>query len=153
MSDPFYTVQILLRPVLVVCLVFAALAFVYSRIKKRSAQDAALMVDSAGRITYWNSASTRIFGYTENEALGKKLHRLLAPQACYEAYRKALTKLYNTAKDNNATENYEWNAVHRDGHEIRVALSLSAIKLQAGWHVIGIVHDSRDREAESSSKS
>ncbi len=153
MSDLFYIVQILLLPVLVLYLVFAASPFVYSRIKKHSSQDAMLMVDSAGRITYWDSASTRIFGYTEDEALGKKLHRLLASEACFGAYQKALARLYDTVKDNNAIENYEWNAVHRDGYEIRVALLLSAVKLQTGWHLIGIVRDSDDREEEKASKS
>ena len=36
------------------------------------------MMDPKGRITYWNPAAETIFGYTNEEAIGKNLHKLLA---------------------------------------------------------------------------
>ena len=39
-----------------------------------SAQDAILMMDHDGLITYWNPAAKRILGYTSEEAIGRNLH-------------------------------------------------------------------------------
>jgi len=43
-----------------------------------SAQDAILMMNPKGRISYWNPAAERIFGYTQAEALGQNLHLLIS---------------------------------------------------------------------------
>jgi PAS domain S-box-containing protein len=44
----------------------------------RNASDAIVVVDSAGRIVFWNAAATRIFGYSESEALGASLDLWMA---------------------------------------------------------------------------
>ena len=36
----------------------------------RDARDAIILINDKGDICYWNNSATRIFGYTENEALG-----------------------------------------------------------------------------------
>ena len=38
--------------------------------------DAVIVMDVEGRVTDWNPAATRIFGYTKEEMLGQPLHRL-----------------------------------------------------------------------------
>ena len=44
-----------------------------------SAQDAIVMMDDQGRITFWNESAEKIFGYSVNEVFGKELHTILAP--------------------------------------------------------------------------
>ena len=55
-------------------------ALLESEIRMRSitdsAQDAILMMDPNGSISYWNPAAERIFGYTNAEAIGQNLHKL-----------------------------------------------------------------------------
>ena len=55
-----------------------------------SAQDAILMMDTEGRISYWNPAAERIFGHTSAEAIGQDLHTLIVPSHYHEAYYAAL---------------------------------------------------------------
>ena len=43
----------------------------------RDCPDAIIYADARGRISYWNGAATRIFGYSENEALGQSLDLLI----------------------------------------------------------------------------
>ena len=45
-----------------------------------AARDAIVLMDHEGRISFWNSAAERIFGYPSHEAIGRELHALLAPQ-------------------------------------------------------------------------
>ena len=54
-----------------------------------SAQDAILVMDTQGKIAYWNPAAKRIFGYTSAEALGRNIYDLIAPERYREAYRAA----------------------------------------------------------------
>ena len=46
-----------------------------------STQDAVVMMDPQGCISYWNPAATKIFGYMEAEVMGKNLHQLLTSAA------------------------------------------------------------------------
>ena len=53
-----------------------------------SAQDAIVMMDSEGDITYWNPASEKIFGYSYEDAVGKNLHALIVPQYQQNAFKE-----------------------------------------------------------------
>jgi PAS domain-containing protein len=57
-----------------------------------SAQDAILMMDPTGCISFWNPAAERILGYTSKEAIGKDLHEFLAPKRYREVYQAAFSK-------------------------------------------------------------
>src|SRR3972149_11738886 len=45
-----------------------------------SVNDALVLVDTAGRVIYWNPTPEKIFGYTKEEKRGKKIHQLIVPQ-------------------------------------------------------------------------
>lgn len=57
------------------------------RVITDSAQDAILMLDSGGRITYWNKAAEQIFGYPESDALGKGTAQVIARRRSESDYR------------------------------------------------------------------
>ena len=63
-----------------------------------SAQDAIIMADNGGNITYWNEAAEKIFGYTQEEVIGKELHKLLAPERYYKDYKRGFKKFKETIK-------------------------------------------------------
>ncbi len=44
-----------------------------------AANDAIVMMDAGGAISYWNPATESILGYSQAEAIGKNLHELLVP--------------------------------------------------------------------------
>ncbi len=47
-----------------------------------SAMDAILLIDGEDRIIYWNPAAERVFGFTEKDAIGKKISALIIPPLC-----------------------------------------------------------------------
>ncbi len=112
-----------------------------------SAQDAILMMDPGGCISFWNKAAERIFGYTKEEAVNQDLHLLLAPQRYRSYYQKAFSEFKKTGKGNAVGETLELEAFCKDGREISVELSLSAIELHDGWHSVGIMRDITDRKS------
>ena len=46
-----------------------------------SVKDAVILVNEKARVTYWNPAAEKIFGYGSEEALGKDIHKLVVPNA------------------------------------------------------------------------
>jgi len=106
-----------------------------------SAQDAILMMDPQGAISYWNPAAESILGYRSEEALGQTLHNLLAPERYLEAHRAAFPEFVRTGRGNAVGKTVELLARRKDGREIAVALSLSALSLNGAWHAVGILRD------------
>jgi diguanylate cyclase (GGDEF)-like protein/PAS domain S-box-containing protein len=111
-----------------------------------SAQDAILMMDPEGRVSYWNPAAERILGYAGDEAIGKNLHQLIAPQRYHEAHRAAFDTFKKTGQGNAINSTLELEACHKNGHEISVELSLSSLRLKNGWHTVGIIRDVTERK-------
>ena len=106
-----------------------------------SAQDAVLMMDPRGAISYWNPAAESILGYQAKEAIGQNLHELLAPAQYLEAHRRAFPEFIRSGCGNAIGKTVELAARRKDGAEITIALSLSAISLHGEWHAVGIVRD------------
>ncbi|MFO7859929.1 MAG: PAS domain S-box protein [Desulfosalsimonas sp.] len=110
-----------------------------------SAQDAIVMMDVEGRISYWNPAAGRTFGYTNNEALGRKLHHLLAPQRYQDLHQNAFPEFQRSGRGGAIGKTLQLNALRKTGEEFPIELSLSSLHLGDGWHAIGIIRDITDR--------
>ena len=106
-----------------------------------SAQDAILMMDPEGKLTYWNPAAERILGYTGDEAIGQNLHGLIAPARFHPAHHTAMPAFLETGQGAAVGKSLELEARRKDGREICVQLSLSAIKMNGGWHAVGLISD------------
>ncbi len=55
-----------------------------------SAQDAIIMMDNKGLVTFWNRAAEKMFEYAKEEVIGKDLHSLIAPEEYKDGYKMAL---------------------------------------------------------------
>jgi len=106
-----------------------------------SAQDAIVMMDPEGRFSFWNPAAERIFGFTEQDVLGRSLHQTIAPPSFQEAYEPAFAKFRETGRGDAINRTVELKALRKDGIEIPVELSLSSISLKDGMHAVGIIRD------------
>lgn len=115
-----------------------------------SAQDAILMCDAEGRISFWNPAARSTFGYTKEEAIGRDIHHFLAPERFWETYKKAFGKFKKTGQGQAMKKTSELQARRKNGEEFPIELSLSGIRLEDGWHAVGIVRDiSLRKQAET----
>ena len=111
-----------------------------------SAQDAILMMNPEGCISFWNPAAERIFGYTAEEAMGCNLHQLLAPKRYLECYHRAFGRFKTNGRGYVTGKTVELRACRRNGEEVPIELSLSAIQLEDGWHALGIMRDITTRK-------
>jgi len=107
----------------------------------QSAQDAILMMNPDGNISFLNPATERMFGYAYDELAGKNLHFLLAPQRYHVSQHKAFASFLKTGKGGALGKNLELKALRKDGQEISIELSLSSLKFPDGWYAVGIIRD------------
>ena len=111
-----------------------------------AARDAIVLMDHEGRISFWNSAAERIFGYPSREAIGRELHALLAPQRYLRTYQESFLKFREAGLDSTAGRTLELRAVHKGGPEFPVEISLSALLLKGKWHAVGLLRDITERK-------
>lgn len=118
------------------------------RLRKLSsaAQDAIIMMDHDGNVSFWNEAAERIFGYTKTEVIGQELQRFLLPSRYYDAYKKGFLRFQKTGEGPVVGKTLELSAVKKDGTEFPIELSLSSVQLQGQWNAIGILRDITGRK-------
>jgi PAS domain S-box-containing protein len=116
------------------------------RVITDSAQDAILMMDTKGLISYWNPAAERILGYNSTEAIGQNLHAFIVPPRYYEAHRAVFPVFQQTGQGAAVGKTLDLEARRKDGSGISVQLSLSAVHMSGGWHAVGILRDITERK-------
>ena len=109
------------------------------------ANDAILLMDDKGAISTWNKAAEKIFGYTEEEALGRNLHNLLVPTRYHPSYMLGFERFQTTGEGAAIGRTIELSALRKDGAEFPISLSLSTFKLKGKWNAVGIIRDITER--------
>jgi len=112
----------------------------------QSAQDGIIMLDCKGNVSFWNPAAEKIFGYAQDEILGHNLHSMIAPSRYHNAFKSGFSHFQKTGWGAAVDQTLELQGRHKNGQEIVVELSLSAIELQEGWNAVGIIRDITERK-------
>jgi PAS domain S-box-containing protein len=108
--------------------------------------DAIIMMDDDGKISFWNHAAEKIFGFNTAEALGKDLHPFLAPGKYNESYQEGIRHFRRTGTGNVVGKVVEFEAIRKDGLEFPIELSLSAFQIKEKWNAAGILRDITERK-------
>jgi PAS domain S-box-containing protein/putative nucleotidyltransferase with HDIG domain len=111
-----------------------------------SAQDGIIMMDDGGKITYWNKAAEKIFGYTKEEAIGKPMHELIAPEKFHADSKKGVAGFLETGKGAVIGKVLELPSIRKGGEEFYAEHSISGVKVKGEWHAIGLVRDVTERK-------
>lgn len=111
-----------------------------------AAQDALIMVDAEGLVSFWNAAAEKIFGHREGDVLGRDLHTLLAPENYREAYTAGFSHFLKTGQGNAVGKTLELEAIRKGGERFPIEISLSSVRHGTQWMGIGIVRDITERK-------
>ncbi|MUM76437.1 diguanylate cyclase [Pseudodesulfovibrio sp. F-1] len=106
-----------------------------------ASHDAIIMVDGEDTILFWNRAATKLFGHTEQEAIGRKLHPMVSLEADAAAARHSFQRFARTGSGQAVGTVREFTAVRKDGTTFPVERSVSAFELDGQWHAVGILRD------------
>jgi two-component system cell cycle sensor histidine kinase/response regulator CckA len=130
-----------------IMLLLAAFGFFYRR-SGRTLRQLAAIVDSSddaiasltldGTIQSWNAGAERMYGYTADEIIGLPVS-ILMPARRHNELPEYLDRLRRGGRG----EQFDTTRLHRDGHEVEVAITVAPIKDATGA-IIGVAAVARD---------
>ncbi len=121
----------------------------YKKLFQQS-KDAMILVNEKAKVTCWNPAAEKTFGYRSKEAIGKDIHKLVVPNTISkegkERIRSSVEVFTETGTGYFTFGSVELAGRHKDGTEFPVELSISPIKLCGKWNAVGVVKDITERK-------
>ena len=105
----------------------------------KQSSDAIIIHDLAGRISFWNPAAERMFGYRVEDIVGRSATLLTTPER-----RNEVQDNLDTVKRRALIEMLETQRMTKDGRVVDVALSAAPLVDPASDEVIGEICSMRD---------
>jgi PAS domain S-box-containing protein len=108
--------------------------------------DAIIYADAGGHIRFWNAAATRVFGFSESEAMGERLD-LIIPERLRGRHWEGYDKVMGGAESRyGAGSLLAVPALHKDGRQISIEFTILAVRDDKGT-LLGIAAYLRDATA------
>ena len=111
--------------------------------------DAIVVADANEKIVLWNPAATRIFGYSEQEALGGTLN-LIVPERQSQKHNEGFSKSMETGTTRYGTTLLKVPAKHKNGSTLSIAFTVGMLFDSNGKAngVAAVIRDETARFAE-----
>jgi len=107
-----------------------------------TAMDAVVTVDAKGVIIGWNPQATRIFGWSRREILGQPVESTIAPAHCLSLHGQDIQQIMLSSSTGPfQNKRIEASALHKDGHEFPVEVSISAVMTERGPECNAFIRD------------
>ncbi len=110
-----------------------------------TAVDAIISMNLEGKITFWNPAAERIFGYPVQEAVGQKVSMLM-PERFRRLHRQAVARIAVGEPSHTAGKILELAALRKNGNEFPITLSLAEAQTHESHYFIAILRDITERK-------
>src|SRR5258707_2830813 len=107
--------------------------------------DAVIVADPKGSIVGWNAAASRIFGFSEAEAMGHSL-TLIIPERLRHRHNVGFDKSMETGTTRYGSQLLKVPANHKDGRTLSIAFSV-AMLFDEDHRVTGVAAVIRDETA------
>ena len=111
-----------------------------------SSHDAIISKDLNSIITSWNPAATDLFGYSEDEAVGKSV-LILIPDHLHAEEAEIISRVRNGQR----VQSYETIRQRKDGSLVAVSLTVSPVRNRRG-RIVGASKIARDISASKESE-
>ena len=111
-----------------------------------SAQDAIIMIDFEGKISFWNEAAENIFGVSQDDVLGREFATFIANSNSRESFQINMLKFKETGEADFIGKIIEIVSLRNDGSEFPAEVSFASVQLGGFWNGIGILRDVTKRK-------
>lgn len=111
----------------------------------KEANDAFVAMDPSGLVLDWNRQAEATFGWTFEEARGRPVADLIIPPRYREAHRDGLRRYLDTQEASVLNKPLQVRALHRDGHEFPIEITIWALEDEGGTTFSAFVRDITDR--------
>ncbi len=110
-----------------------------------TALDAVISINEKGIIVGWNLRAESMFGWLRAEAINKSLYETIIPARYSDAYSNGMQHYLATGEHKVLNKRIEITAVHRDGHEFPIELSISPSETDDGYIFNAFLRDITER--------
>lgn len=110
-----------------------------------TAHNAFVSIDADGLITAWNPQAEAHFGWSSHEVLGRELTATIVPEAHREAHLRGMEHFLATGEGHVLGKRLELTALHRDGREFPIELTISALQTEQGFSFNAFISDITER--------
>jgi two-component system sensor histidine kinase/response regulator len=130
---------------------FSAQALALEDSEKRSRQiletsfDAFVEMDAEGRILVWNAQAESAFQWGQAEIIGKNLCETIIPRNYREGYGEEIRQLLASDRGAALNRRFETIASSKDGREMPVEITISAMHHDRSQHFAAFVRDLSER--------
>ena len=114
-----------------------------------TALDPVVVMDTEGQIIGWNNHSEACFGWSWDEVRGQRLSDIIIPTEFRAAHEVGLAHYLATGEGPVLDQRIEVAALHREGHELPIELSITASEQFGGKLFIGFIRDISERKADA----
>src|SRR5713226_5581427 len=111
-----------------------------------TALDAFVGMDSNGLITDWNAQAETIFGWPRSDTIGQVPAQVIVPGLYPDAHIQGLRHFLASGEGPVLNKRLETTALHRDGREFPVELTISAIRTGEARRFAAFVRDITERK-------
>jgi len=111
-----------------------------------NSNDAFVALGVDGRISDWNTEAERTFGWSAQEAIGRKLAELIIPPAQRQAHDAGFAQFTKTGTGPVVNKRVELSALCRDGREIPIEMSVAAFHNGQGFVATAFIRDISERQ-------
>jgi len=111
-----------------------------------TAWDAFVGMDSKGIIADWNAKAEATFGWPREEVLGRTLSEMIIPAQHRAAHERGFRHFLKTGEGPVLNNRIEITALHRDGHEFPIDLTVSAMPWGESFLFSAVISDITERK-------
>ena len=112
----------------------------------KTSLDAVVVMRPDGTVAGWNDVAAATFGWSFAEADGKRMSELIIPTQYREAHEQGLAHFLATGEGPVLDQHIEITALHRDGHELPVELSITHTSELGEPVFLGFLRDISERK-------
>ena len=111
-----------------------------------TAMDALVGMDHEGRVSEFNPAAERMFGYARADMIGRELAEAIIPEPFREAHRRGLARYLATGEHTLLGGRIEVTARRADGTEFPVELTVTVVRMEGPPLFNAYVRDISERK-------
>ncbi|OEF98400.1 putative bifunctional diguanylate cyclase/phosphodiesterase [Desulfuribacillus alkaliarsenatis] len=116
------------------------------RLLTQATQDAILIINERGKITYCNESALNLFGYEKDELINKSWYILVNQHKYYDALLEGLNRFVETSESSGTIKVLEILAADKWGQEIPVEVSVSTVLIKDQWHAVAVIRNISERK-------
>jgi PAS domain S-box-containing protein len=112
-----------------------------------NAPDAVVLIDQYNLIQFWNPKAEAIFGWSSAEVIGMPVSSVIVPQRFQEAHNSGMQRHLRTGEVRVLNKTIEVPALHRNGREFFIALTISKVHLHGVTGFLAFIRDITEQKS------